>query len=436
MTSRRVVISGMGTVTPFGIGTSQYWDGISRGISASTPITRFDTSLLPTQFAAQLALTNEELEPYIDTPKILKTLSRSGRFVMIAAAEAISESGFKYDRGDPYRFGTSIGAPGIGLFDLDYTNETIDIVANQVAYDRTVTIDRASIWKNYLERIHPLTPMKGLPNIPTSQIAIRYNARGNCLTVTTACTSSTQAIGESFRQIKEGVVDVVLTGGSDSMVNPKGLVSFSALGVLSRNNAEYRTAARPFDRRRDGFIIGEGSSVFLVEELGHCLGHGRKPEAEIIGYASTCDAFRLTDEPPDARGSIVAMDSALESAGIRADEVNYINAHGTGTLMNDRTETLAIKTVFGDAARMIPVSSTKSMIGHLVAAAGAVELAACVLALRHQVIPPTINYEEPDPDCDLDYVPNRAREANLNVILSNSFGFGGQNACLILRKYS
>jgi 3-oxoacyl-[acyl-carrier-protein] synthase II len=280
--------------------------------------------------------------------------------------------------------------------------------------------------------MHPLSPLKSLSNIPTAHLAINYNARGNCQTITTACTSSAQAIGEAYRQIKFGIADVMLAGGSDAMINPYGLVAFSMLGVISRNNAEYRTAARPFDRRRDGFMLGEGAALFVLEEREYCKRRGADPYGEIAGYASTCDAFRLTDEPPQAWGSIAAIQMAMAEA--RLGSVDYINAHGTGTKMNDKTETFAIKKVFAERAHAIPISSTKSMIGHLVAGAGAVELAACVLALENQVVPPTINYEEADPECDLDYIPNQARAARVEAILSNSFGFGGQNACLVVKR--
>jgi 3-oxoacyl-[acyl-carrier-protein] synthase II len=290
------------------------------------------------------------------------------------------------------------------------------------------------VWQNIMQNLHPLTPLKALPNITTAHLAIKYNARGNCQTITAACTSSAQAIGEAYRQIKSGYADIMIAGGSDSMTNPNGLVAFSMLGVLSKNNEEYKTAVRPFDKRRDGFMIGEGAAVFILEELEHSRKRGANIYAEIIGYSNTNDAYRLTDEPPDARGSIEAIKSALLEARISKTEVDYINAHGTGTQMNDRNETYAIKSVFGNDAYSIPVSSTKSMIGHLVAAAGGVEFAACLMAMKNQVIPPTINYVVPDEDCDLDYVPNISREASLNIIQTNSFGFGGQNACLIIKK--
>ncbi len=226
----------------------------------------------------------------------------------------------------------------------------------------------------------------------------------------------------------------MIAGGDDTLINPNGLASFSMLGVLSKNNDEYKTASRPFDKRRDGFMVGEGASIFILEDYEFCKKRGGNPYAEITGYASTNDAYRLTDGPPDAAGSIKAINIALEDAKLSNDKIDYINAHGTGTQMNDKNETFAIKSVFKENAYSIPVSSTKSMIGHLIAAAGCVELAVCILALQNQVIPPTINYKVPDEDCDLDYVPNNPRDSKINTILSNSFGFGGQNACLIINK--
>jgi 3-oxoacyl-[acyl-carrier-protein] synthase II len=230
--------------------------------------------------------------------------------------------------------------------------------------------DSAKVWQNVMQNLYPLTPLKTLPNISTAHLSIKYNARGNCQTITTACTSSAQAIGETYRQIKSGVADIMITGGSDSMTNPHGLLAFSNFGVLSENNSEYRTAMKPFDKRRDGFFIGEGAAVFILEDYEHCRKRGANIYAEVIGYASTNDAYKLTDEPPDARGSIKAMELALEYAGISRSSVNYINAHGTGTKMNDMIETLAVKSVFGTDAYSIPVSSTNPMSGHLIAAAG------------------------------------------------------------------
>jgi 3-oxoacyl-[acyl-carrier-protein] synthase II len=431
---RRVVVTGIGVVSPFGVGVQPFWSSLAGGKSAASLIRTFDVSSLPTRFAAQLSLTDGELEALLLNPKSAKTLSRAGKFTVIAAEEAARDARLESAHINPYRLGTSIGAGGLGLIDLEHTLRTADLISDCIGEDGKRNIEFARLWKNSLEQVHPLTPLRGLSNIPTAHVAINNNARGICQTITTACTSSAQAIGEAFNQIRFGTADVMIAGGSDSMVNPNGLIAFSALGVLSKNNGEFQTAARPFDRRRDGFMLGEGGAIVVVEELSHCRARGAEPYAEIVGYASTCDAFRLTDEPPEAWGSVEAMNMALDSAHVAPEEVHYINAHGTGTRMNDKTETFAIKTAFGRAANAIPVSSTKSMIGHLVAGAGAVEFAACLLSMEHGCILPTINYEEPDSDCDLDCVPNHAREGTPDVILSNSFGFGGQNACLVLRR--
>lgn len=437
MDNKRVVISGMGAVTPFGKGIESLWRGLSAGESASSLISSFDTSTIPTHFAAQVPFTDTELEQYIINQKSTKTMSRAARFAVIAADEAVADSGLDTGADDPYRIGTSIGSGGLGFFDIAHSDKLLDIFLASVRIeDDRVTIDPAEVRRNTLEMVHPLTPLKALPNILTAHVAINHNARGVCQTITTACTSAAQAIGEAYRLIRFGAADVMITGGSDSMINPNGLVAFAALGVISRNNAEYRTASRPFDRRRDGFMIGEGAAIFVLESLDHCLARGGTPKAELLGYAGTCDAFRLTDPPPDGRGCLRAMQLALEDAAVRPDEIDYINAHGTGTKMNDVTETVAIKSLYGSRGSVAPVSSTKSMLGHMVAAAGAVELAACVLAMREQIIPPTINYEEADPECDLDYVPGKAREARIKTVLSNSFGFGGQNATLVLRNHT
>jgi len=436
MLERRVAITGMGSVTPFGVGVSRFRDNLFRGNSAASLITSFDTSRLPTKFGAPVPLAEAELDPLVQNQKSLKTMSRTAKFAVIAADEAVKDSGLDMSRVDPYRLGVSIGTGGVGFWDVEHSNQMFQLVAESLDGGNGRMVDPSKVWQNTLEKTNPLTPLKALPNMVAAHIAINHNARGSCQTLATACTSSAQAIGEAYRQIKAGISDVILSGGADSMIHPYGFVGFSALGVMSKNNSEYRTAARPFDRRRDGFMLGEGASIFVLEELERCKQRGAEMYGEVIGYASSCDAFRLTDEPPEAWGCIEAIKMALADARLNPDSVDYVNAHGTGTVMNDKTETFAIKSVFGDKARSLPVSSTKSMIGHLVAAAGAVEFTACVLAMKGQIIPPTINYETPDEACNLDYVPNRAREARLNIILSNSFGFGGQNACLILRNLS
>lgn len=433
MSDPRVVISGLGLVTPFGVGKRKFWDNIVQGNSAAAPIESFDVSSLPVKFAAQVPLADTELDSLVENRRTTKTMSRSAKFAVIAASEAVNNSGINLSGHNPYRTGTSVGAGGLGLHDLEYTDKTLQIFFDSIN-ENEMALDHALLWKNTLERVHPLSPLKALPNIATAHIAINYNARGHCQTLSTACTSGAQAIGEAYRLIKSGICDVMIAGASDSVINPHGIVAFGGLGVLSRNNDDYKTAARPFDKRRDGFMVGEGAAMFVLENLEHCMERGGRVLGEIAGYASTNDAYRLTDEPADAWGSVEAMRLALEDAGISPGEVDYVNAHGTGTRMNDKTETLAIKTVFGEGAYSVPVSSTKSMIGHLVAAAGSVEFATCVLAAENGVLPPTINYEEYDSECDLDYVPNEAREATLDVTLCNSFGFGGQNACLLLRK--
>lgn len=434
MNERRVVVTGAGVVSPFGTGKNIYWDSIREGLSSASQISTFDVSDLPTKFYARVPMNETELESMIEDKKSVKTMSRTAKLAMIATGEAVKDSGIETGNMDAYRFGTSMGTSGIGLWDLDYSNRFLELIMNSVRKDNVKENEFSKVWQNIMENLHPLTPLKALPNIITAHLAIKYNARGNCQTISTACTSSAQAIGEAYRQIKGGYADTMIAGGSDSMTNPNGIVAFSMLGVLSKNNSEYRTASRPFDKYRDGFMIGEGSAVFILEEYEQSRKRGATIYAEIIGYASTNDAYRLTDEPPDARGSIKAMESAIQDAGIDRSSVDYINAHGTGTQMNDKNETFAIKSVFGKDAYKIPVSSTKSMIGHLVAGAGCIEFAACLLAMKNQIIPPTINYEIKDEVCDLDYVPNTSRDARLNIVQSNSFGFGGQNACLLIKK--
>ncbi len=428
---RKVVVSGIGIVSPFGNGTDIFWKGISKGKTAARLISAFDASDFPTRFCANVPLGDTELDALIENQKTIKTLSRPGKLAIIAVQEAVKHSGIDPDRVNNFRFGTSIGAAGLGLTDIDYTKNLVKLVRDSEAGKDDFF---SQLWYGVSRKLHPMTPLKNLSNIPTAQIAIKYKAMGECLTVTTACTSSSQAIGEAYRKIKYGILDAAICGGSDSMTSPFGVSAFSILGVMSKNNDEYLTACRPFDKTRDGFMLGEGSAMFVIEEYEHCIKRGGTIFAEIIGYASTNDAFRLTDEPPDAAGSVRAMQNALKDASISAEDIDYINAHGTGTKMNDKTETYAIKRVFGEHSKSIPVSSTKSMIGHLIAAAGAIEFAACVLALQYKLIPPTINYRFKDEECNLDYVPNTAREVNIRTVLSNSFGFGGQNSCLILKS--
>jgi 3-oxoacyl-[acyl-carrier-protein] synthase II len=432
-TSRRVVVTGMGAVSCYGTGTDALWAGIAAGRTGATLIDMPGVEGLPVRFAALVPFTTPALESMLPNPRAGKTMSRAAMFAMLAAAEAADTAGFTPGAYDPERVGTSLGMGGLGLMDREHLETTFDIFARS-RDEATGELDRARFFRTTMERMHPLTPLKALPNIAAANLAIQFQARGPCQTHATACTSGTQAVGDAARLIRWGACDAMIAGGADSMVNPNGIIAFAGLGVLSRNNDEYATAARPFDRRRDGFMLGEGAGMFVLEELEACRARGGVPIAEVIGYGCTNDAHRVTDEPADARGSIAAMRAALSDAGIPADAVEYVHAHGTGTMMNDRIETLAIRQTLGHHASRIPVSSTKSMTGHLIAAAGAVQLVISVLAMQNGVVPPTINYSEPDPECDLDYVPNTARPATFNIVMSNCFGFGGQNACLITRK--
>jgi 3-oxoacyl-[acyl-carrier-protein] synthase II len=293
----------------------------------------------------------------------------------------------------------------------------------------------AKFTKAGLETLHPVVELEQEPNMPAGHLASMFDAQGpnaNCLT---ACAASSQAIGEAVEMIRRGDADVMLSGGTHSMIHPFGVTGFNLLTALSTRNDEPTKASRPFDRDRDGFVLGEGAAMVILEELDRAKARGAKIYGEVLGYGSTADAFRITDTHPEGRGAASCIRMALEDAGLALDQVHYINAHGTSTSVNDKVETLAIKTVFGDQAYKIPVSSTKSMMGHLIAAAGATELIICIKAIEKGILPPTINYDTPDPDCDLDYVPNQAREARCDVALSNSFGFGGQNIALIVGRY-
>jgi len=432
----RVVISGMGIVSPYGVGIDTYWKHVSAGESASKLITGFDVRDYPVRFAAEI--TSDQFNPreFIENKKSIKIMGKATQFAIGATELAMQDAGIKKEDLDPTRFGVTLGAGGVGPVDSDLFSEIrFSSTASKTRNSEFYRDNVGQIFRIVMDQIHPLTPLKILPNMAAAHIAIIHQARGSSYTIATACTSSSQAIGEAFRQIQRGENDVVLTGGTDSMVNPMGVLGFNMLGVLSRNNENYLKASRPFDRKRDGFMLGEGAAILILEELQHCLRRKGKIYCELAGYAATSDAYRVTDEPPDGYGVAQVMRLALKDANILKEQIDYINAHGTSTPMNDKTETWAIKRIFKDYAYKVPISSTKSMIGHWVAACGAVELVTCILAMEQQLLPPTINYEEPDPECDLDYVPNQARSKNIKISLSNSFGFGGQNACLIIKSF-
>jgi 3-oxoacyl-[acyl-carrier-protein] synthase II len=318
------------------------------------------------------------------------------------------------------------------------SGERLDLRAlGEIAYrarNGLGSLETAAYVREYCARQSGEAIIRLLPQYLTARLAATYGILGPCTTIQTACTSSAQAVGEALRAIRRGEVDLAIAGGAECIVTPLELQVFGLLSVLSRLNDRPAEASRPFDARRDGFVMGEGAGVLILERLDLALAQGAPILAELAGYGTSCDAYRLTDEAPDGRGAVLAMTRALEDAGVPPRMVDYINAHGTATQMNDRVETAAIKTVFGERAYAIPVSSTKSMIGHAISAAGAIELITSVLALQEQLLPPTINYEVPDPDCDLDCVPNRARPSPVRTVLSNSFAFGGHNDCLVVRQ--
>ncbi len=425
----RVAVTGLGVVAPIGVGVEDYWRAVVAGASGTRRVDRFNPAGLPSQMAA--AVRNDEaLESMRAGLGLEPEESRVALFGLGAARMACEASNWRSSyRGD--RVGIFLGTCG----------ERVDLrLMARIAYnsrsDCQQEIIPSSYVQEYCRRMTGGHVLRFFPQYITALIANRFGITGESCTIQTACTSSAQAIGEALWSIRRGTVDAAIAGGSECIVSLIEMQLFCLLGALSRRNEEPERASRPFDARRDGFVLGEGAGVLILEGFDLAEKRGAPILAELAGYGTSCDAYRVTDEAPDGRGAILAMRRALEDAQLSLDQIDYINAHGTSTLMNDRVETQAIKTVFGSRAHKIPVSSTKSMIGHTISAAGAIELVTCVLALRDQMIPPTINYEFPDPECDLDYVPNQARPAPLQAVLSNSFGFGGHNDCLVVRRSS
>jgi len=431
--AERVVVTGVGVVTPVGTDLAAFAGAVRAGRSGVSRITAFDCEGFETRIAAEVG---PEFDPlaYARPPKAAKLMSRAAAFAVAAAAMAREDAALAPDAVAGDRLGVSLGAGGMGPADVDMVEGQLEAVVEVVRRSGIEACAIPSFARVYRERTNPLSMLRGLPNLAAAHVAIQHGARGPNSTVATACTAGTQAIGDGLRMIQRGEADVVLAGGADAMINPVGVLGFSMLGTLSIRNDDPARASRPFDRERDGFVIGEGAGVVVLEREAFARARGARTWAELAGYAATCDAYRLTDERPDAEGAASAIRRCLADADIAPADVGYVNAHGTGTRMNDLMETRAIKAALGAHAQHVPVSSTKSMIGHLLAAAGAVELATSLLALRDGFLPPTINYQTPDPECDLDYVPNVARPARIDVALSNSFGFGGQNACLAIRR--
>lgn len=408
----RVAVTGLGIVSPIGIGKDAFWGALIRGESGVRRITRFDPSGFKTQIAAEVIDFNPEA--YIDK-KEARRMDRYTQFAVAATGLALQDADITAGSVDPDRVGVVLGC-GIGGIET-FEDQTRVLVARGP------------------NRVSPFFVPMMIANMGAGYIAIVNGFYGPNSTVVTACASSNQAIGEAFRIIQRGEADVMVTGGAEAAITPVGIAGFCAMKAMSTRNDEPARACRPFDAGRDGFIVGEGAAILILERMERAFARGARIYAEIAGYGQSCDAYHITAPDPDGSGAAKAMERALRDAGISPEDVSYINAHGTSTPLNDKVETMAIKKVFGEFAYRIPVSSTKSMTAHLLGAAGGIEAAACVLSITHDIIPPTINYEEPDPDCDLDYVPGKARKAQVEVAVSNGFGFGGHNATLVFKRY-
>ncbi len=412
MSRRRVVVTGLGLVTALGIGVEKSWEGLTRGRSGVRRITHFDASAFPTQIAGEVDGFNPE--DFVE-PKEIKKMDRFIQFGIAASSMAMEDSGLKVTSENAPRIGVYVGAGMGGLPAIEHYHK--------------ILLEKGP------RRITPFFIPMLIINLAAGQISIRFGAKGPNSAPATACATGSHAIGDAFKVIQRGDADAMIAGGTESVITPMGIGGFNAMKALSTRNDEPERASRPFDRDRDGFIMGEGAGVLIIEELQHALGRGARIYAELVGYGLTGDAYHITSPAPGGEGAARCMAMALKDAGMAPSAVDYINAHGTSTKYGDELETAAIKSVFGDHARKVAVSSTKSMIGHLLGAAGGVEAVISVLSIDRGIIPPTINLDNPDPECDLDYVPHKARKADIRAALSNSFGFGGTNACLLFKKF-
>ncbi len=421
---RRVVVTGMGVINPLGNDVDTVWKQLKEGKSGVGYTTIFDASRFPTKISAEIK--NWDITDCGEDPEVWKYRGRHTKFAAGAARQAIDLSGVLDSISDPRRFGVYLGS---GEGNQDFVAFATMMAAG---LDEEGNLDISKFMQAGLDFLNPLLELEQEPNMPVGHMAAMFNAQGpnaNCLT---ACAASSQAIGEATEIIRRGEADVMLSGGTHSMIHPFGVTGFNLLTALSTNNDDPAGASRPFDRLRDGFVLGEGAAMVVLEEYERACRRGAPIFGEVLGYGSTADAYRITDIHPEGRGAIACMRMAIEDAGVNPEDVDYVNAHGTSTTVNDRVETRSCKEVFGENAINVPISSTKSMMGHLIAAAGATEMIVCLKAIHDNVLPPTINYENPDPDCDLDYVPNESREAQCDVALNNSFGFGGQNITLVV----
>jgi 3-oxoacyl-[acyl-carrier-protein] synthase II len=412
--ARRVVLTGIGLVTPIGIGTEETWQGLLAGKSGIAPITHFDHSLFATHFAGEVK--GFDVTKWI-TSRDAKNIDRFIQYAVAAADIAIKDSGLKIEGAFAERVGCYVGAGLGGVTSIEAACSTLTT-------------------KGPRHGISPFFVPMIIVNLAPGQISIRFGAKGPNFSHVSACSTGAHAIGEALRAVERGDADAMICGGTEATVSPLGVGGFNSMRALSTRNDAPQQASRPFDRDRDGFVIAEGAGIVVIEELEHAKARGAHIYAELTGYAANADAHHITAPAPEGEGAQRCMKLALKDAKLEPSEIGYINAHGTSTKMNDHNETLAIKKVFGDAARKVMVSSTKSMTGHMLGAAGGVETAICALVLARGAIPPTINYTTPDPECDLDYVPNTAREVRVQHVLTNSYGFGGTNASLILSRFN
>ena len=423
---KRVVVTGVGSINPLGHDLETVWTALKEGRSGVGYTSIFDASRFPTRISAEV----RDWDVTKAGPDLTqwKHRSRHTCFAAGAAIQAVEGSGIFDSPLDPTRLGVYLGA-GEGSQDFEAFSRMITAA---IAGDE---IDFAAFTKAGLDQLNPSTEIEQEPNMPAGYVASLFDAQGpntNCLT---ACAASSQAVGEATEIIRRGDADAMIAGGTHSMIHPFGVTGFNLLTALSTNNDNPTKASRPFDRLRDGFVLGEGAGMVVLEELERAKARGAHIYGEILGYGSTADAYRITDIHPEGRGAIACMQMAIKDAGVNASDIDYVNAHGTSTTVNDKVETRSCKAVFGELALKTPVSSTKSMMGHLIAAAGVTELMVCLMAIRDDVLPPTTNYENPDPECDLDYIPNEAREVSCKLALNNSFGFGGQNITLVVGQF-
>ena len=413
MNKRRVVVTGVGLITPLGTGTEKSWKNLLDGRSGIRKITQFDATHFTCQVAGEVP--DFEINQFIEI-KEQKKMDRFIHFAFAAAKMAVEDSGLKITKDNADRIGVLVGS-GIGGL-------------SAIEHYHTILLEKGP------KRISPFFIPMLIINLAAGQISIHFGAKGPNSAVATACASGTHSIGDAFKIIKRGEADAMISGGTEAVITPLAVGGFSSMKALSTRNNEPEKASRPFDRDRDGFVMGEGAGIMLLEDMEHALSRGAKIYAEITGYGMTGDAYHITSPPPEGEGAARCMRASLKDANIHPEEIEYINAHGTSTKYGDELETQAIKSVFGKHAYKFAVSSTKSMTGHLLGAAGGVEGVICALSIFNKIIPPTINLENPDPECDLDYVPNKARAMDINMAMSNSFGFGGTNACIIFKRYT